>query len=408
MSNHILNLSVPLFLVLIALELYADKKRKTGFYRINDAYSSLVLGITSQTSKLLFLTSGVALGAQLAAPFVLLPFSTDVFWHWLVAFILYDFIYYWSHRFAHSINILWAGHVIHHQSEDFNLTTALRQPSTQVFNWIFSLPLLVLGVPLEMLVTCISLNLLYQFWIHTRHIHNAGFLEQFMVTPSHHRVHHGQNPIYIDRNHGGVLIIWDKLFGTFQKELTEQPVIYGVSRASNTFDPLKANVQFYYWLMQDALSTANWWDKVRIWFMPTGWRPPDMESRYPTPKHNLAKFTSYDPPVPRAIKAYALLQLVAALPMMGWLLLLHHNSPWPVIACIWSLSTLPLIMTGKLLDGLNPQWEWLRLLFSWLLLALFYSHLAIQDSQVLLAWLLFSTFLFAVTASLIKRREITS
>ncbi len=158
-----------------------------------------------------------------------------------MAFVVYDFCYYWLHRLGHERNILWAAHSVHHQSEEYNLSTALRQTSTGfLLSWIFYLPLAVLGVPLAVFITVAALNLLYQFWVHTRHIPKLGWYEGFFVTPSNHRAHHAQNPLYMDRNYGGVFILWDRLFGTFQQEDDAEPPVFGVTRPLASWNPLWA------------------------------------------------------------------------------------------------------------------------------------------------------------------------
>ncbi len=368
MGSDILLYAVPGFLLLILLEWWLDRRWQTGYYRLNDAFASLSLGIVSRTSQVLFFTTGLALAAGWLDGYQLNAFSMSNPWHWILAFVLFDLAYYWNHRVCHTYNIFWATHVVHHQSEEFNLTTALRQSSSKLFDWLFSVPLLLLGVPVEMLVMCLSLNLMYQFWVHTRHIGNLGWFEWLMVTPSHHRVHHGQNPQYIDKNHGGVFIIWDRLFGTFQEELDDVPVIYGVSRASNTFDPIKANVQFWGWLLKDAWRANRLVDKFVLWFRGTGWRPSDARLRDPETKPNLAHFTKYDPVVKRLVQIYAFGQLILAIPMMVFFLFSFANSAWPLQFLGFVFITAPLMTSGHLLEGKNKRREFWRLLGAFALL----------------------------------------
>lgn len=370
MSIEILKFAVPMFLVLILLELWMNWRTKAGVYRFNDAYGSLVLGIVSRTSQLLFYTTGLALIAPLVSGFTLFNFDNGNIWHWIIAFVAYDLTYYWFHRCSHTYNFLWAGHVVHHQSEEFNLSTALRQSSSGILGWVFSIPLLLLGVPIEMLATCNALNLLYQFWVHTQLIDKLGWMESIMVTPSHHRVHHGQNPIYIDKNHGGVFIIWDRLFGTFQQELKDQPVIYGVSRASKTFNPVLANLQFWGWLFQDAWRTNSWKDKLTIWFKPTGWRPADVIELYPVEKRKLATFQKFDPATDTKTKIYGFLQLLLAIPLMGYFLIHFNGLSMALVWMGFAVITLPLVTTGMMLEGKGRRAEMLRLVAMWPLAAL--------------------------------------
>ena len=288
-------LAVPFFFVLIAVELLADRWRGVRNYRLADAVNSLSAGVLSTTFGLLTKGVGLVTYAIAVDHMALFTLPAEAWWVWVLAFVAYDFCYYWLHRFGHERNILWAAHSVHHQSEDYNLSTALRQTSTGfLLSWIFYLPLAVLGVPLLVFVSVGALNLLYQFWVHTRHIPKLGWYEWFFVTPSNHRVHHAQNPLYIDRNYGGVFILWDRLFGTFQPEDDNEPVIFGVTTPLASWNPLWANVQFYAQLWSDARRAERWQDKLRIWFMPTGWRPDDVARRYPQAKQDLANFRKFE------------------------------------------------------------------------------------------------------------------
>jgi len=302
-------LAVPFFFVLIAVELLADRWRGQRNYRLADAINSLSTGVLSTTFGLLTKGVGLVTYAIAVEHLALFQLPAQAWWVWVLAFIAYDFCYYWLHRFGHERNILWAAHSVHHQSEDYNLSTALRQTSTGfLLSWIFYLPLAVLGVPLLVFVSVGALNLLYQFWVHTRHIPKLGWYEWIFVTPSNHRVHHAQNPLYLDRNYGGVFILWDRLFGTFQPEDDAEPVIFGVTTPLASWNPLWANLQFYAHLWQDACRAQRWQDKLRIWFMPTGWRPEDVARRYPQAGQDLANFRKFEVPLAWPQQLYVLLQ----------------------------------------------------------------------------------------------------
>ncbi|MFM7272621.1 MAG: sterol desaturase family protein, partial [Gammaproteobacteria bacterium] len=214
--------AVPFFLLAILVEYLYGRSRGHDTYRLNDSINSLSLGVLSTSTKLLGLNIGgvVFASASTLAPFALDPASP---WTWLAALLLYDFCYYWFHRISHERTLLWASHVAHHQSEEFNLTTALRQTSTGfLLGWVFYIPCFLAGIPASVFVTVASAHLIYQFWIHSRHIPKLGPLEWVLVTASNHRVHHAQNPAYVDRNYGGLLIVWDRLFGTFAEERAEE------------------------------------------------------------------------------------------------------------------------------------------------------------------------------------------
>ena len=306
--NYILY-AVPVFFLLICLELLVDRWRGADSYRLADTLNSLSAGVLSTTSGLL--TKGVGLLSYTFAwqQGALFELSADSLGVWLFAFVFYDLCYYWLHRLGHERNLLWAAHSVHHQSEDYNLSTALRQSSTGfLFGWIFYLPMALAGVPPLVFLTVAALNLLYQFWVHTRHVPKLGWFEWLFVTPSNHRAHHGQNAVYMDRNYGGVFILWDRLFGTYQEELDAHPVIFGVTTPLASWNPLWANLQFYVVLWRDAVRAERRWDKLRIWFMPTGWRPADVAAKYPQVKPDLSRFAKFEVPLPWARKCYVALQ----------------------------------------------------------------------------------------------------
>jgi len=306
--NYVLY-AVPVFFLLIGLELLADRWRGVRTYRSADAINSLSAGVLSTTCGLLTKTVGVLTYTLAWQHLGLLAPDPASPWTWVAAFVFYDFCYYWNHRLGHERNVLWAAHSVHHQSEEYNLSTALRQTSTGfIFGWIFYLPMALAGIPPLVFLTVAAMNLLYQFWVHTRHVPKLGPLEWVFITPSNHRVHHAQNPVYMDRNYGGVFILWDRLFGTFQEELDEEPVVFGVTTPLASWNPLWANLQFYAQLWQDAARARSWWDRLRIWFMRTGWRPADVAECYPLAKPDLARFRKYEVPLSPARTAYAALQ----------------------------------------------------------------------------------------------------
>jgi alkylglycerol monooxygenase len=313
--------AVPLFFLLIFIEILLEKIKGTNYYRINDSINSLTAGVLSRVTgivKQLFpLTVYVLVFEQLA-----LFQITSSWWMWVTAFVLYDFCYYWKHRFGHEMNILWAAHVVHHSSEEYNLTTALRQSSSSFFSWIFYLPMAVLGFDPITLITVGSLNLIYQFWVHTRHIPKLGWYEWVFVTPSNHRVHHAQNQVYIDRNYGGVFILWDRIFGSFQEELETEKPIYGIRKALKSWNPLWANVHVYIQLFKDCWHAKRWQDKLLIWFKRTGWRPADVEQNYPLSKVDLTQFRKFDIPLSSTNRLYSLLQY-SLIVFMGLLLIMN-------------------------------------------------------------------------------------
>ncbi len=377
--NYVLY-AIPFFFVLIGLELLVDRWRGVSTYRLADSINSLSAGVLSQVSGLLTKGLGLLTYGFAVQHLALFELSAQQTWVWVLAFVLYDFCYYWNHRLGHERNVLWAAHSVHHQSEDYNLSTALRQTSSGfLFGWFFYLPLAVLGVPLLVFLTVAALNLLYQFWVHTRHVPKLGWYEWAFVTPSNHRAHHAQNAIYMDRNYGGVFILWDRLFGTFQEELDEEPVIFGVTTPLASWNPLWANLQFYVQLWRDAARAASWWDKLRIWFMPTGWRPADVAAKYPLSKPELSQFVKFEVPLSAGQKVYAGVQFVLYLVGGTYLLAISESLSLGLLIASWAWVAFGLYSLGVWLE--NRPWarllEVLRLLSSVPLL------LALQQAALL-------------------------
>eukprot|EP01030_Chromulinospumella_sphaerica_P010846 gene10846-10649_t len=347
--------AVPFFFVLIAVELLADRWRGVSNYRLADAINSISTGVLSTTTGLLTKGVGLVTYAFALKHLALFELSSDSIWVWVFAFVLYDFCYYWLHRMGHERNILWAAHSVHHQSEDYNLSTALRQTSTGfLLSWIFYLPMAVIGVPLLVFVSVAALNLLYQFWVHTRHIPKLGWFEWFFVTPSNHRAHHAQNALYMDRNYGGVFIIWDRLFGSFQEEDENEPVIFGVTTPLASWNPLWANLQFYAQLWSDARRTESGWDKLRIWFMRTGWRPADVKAKYPLAKPDLSQFRKFEVPLDARQQIYIALQFAAYVGLGSYLMNVGEGMPTAALVLGWSVMALGLFTLGVALE--NRPW----------------------------------------------------
>jgi alkylglycerol monooxygenase len=359
--NYVLY-ALPVFLGLIALELLVDHLRGVRTYRLADTINSLSAGVLSTSFGLLTKVVGVLTYTFAWQHLALLELSSSALWVWLLAFLLYDFCYYWNHRLGHERNVLWAAHSVHHQSEEYNLTTALRQTSSGfLLSWVFYLPMAVLGVPPLVFLSVAAMNLLYQFWVHTRHIPKLGWLEWLLITPSNHRVHHAQNPLYMDRNYGGVFIVWDRLFGTFQEELDDEPVVFGVTTPLASWNPLWANAQFYMTLWRDAQRAGAWWDKLRIWFMPTGWRPADVAARYPQAKADLSQFVKFAVPLSLGQQLYAVFQFVCYL--IGGTLLLAQGAAMNIGQTLLAVSwiALGLFSIGLWLEN-RPRAKTLELL----------------------------------------------
>jgi alkylglycerol monooxygenase len=356
--------AIPFFALAIVIELVYGIATGRNTYRMNDAAGSLFMGTLSQARRFVTLGVGGSVYYLITAYFSLPLMDTSSWFTWVLAFVMYDFCYYWLHRISHERTILWAAHVAHHQSEDYNLTTALRQTSTGfLLGWIFYIPMYLLGIPAEVVVTVGSLNLIYQFWVHSEHIPKLGWYEWIFVTASNHRVHHGQNDVYLDRNYGGVFILWDRFFGTFQEELDEEPCIYGIRGPLHSFNPVKANLHIYIDMVKDCWHATRWQDKLKVWVARTGWQPTDVSKKYPRGKNNLDTFEKYDPPISKAVFWYALFQLLVVILALNGI----AGSAFSYAAGVaqWSLMVTTAVTAALWLQAYDVaailRWEALRL-----------------------------------------------
>jgi len=364
-------LSVPIFFILIAIELVYTFYKKLNYYRFNDSIANISQGIGQQITGL-FMKTALFFGYKYIFEHWRLFDLPKTIWIWIALFIAVDFFYYWFHRMSHQINALWAAHIVHHQSEEYNLTVALRQSWFQGwFSWVFYLPLAFVGFDPIMFLTLSAFNTLYQFWIHTRTIKNMGFLEHIINTPSHHRVHHGSNPKYIDKNHAGSLIIWDKMFGTFQKE--EEEVYYGITKPLASWNPVWANVHYWAELLQTAKQTNSFSDRVKVFLKPPGWFPASLGGFKPAAEIDVMNYKKYDATYSKIGVAYVFFQFVIALIAGSGLLFLYPKMQFSMVLvmAIFTLSTL--LSCGALLERKTwlPYFEITRLIVSVLFLYIF-------------------------------------
>uniref|UniRef100_A0A8C2BJF8 Alkylglycerol monooxygenase n=1 Tax=Cyprinus carpio TaxID=7962 RepID=A0A8C2BJF8_CYPCA len=264
--------ATPYFTGLILLEIVLGWLKTDGpCIKINDFITSLSAGMMSRLPQLMMRSLELSSYIYVWNNFRLLELPWDSAWTWWLAFFGVDMGYYWFHRFAHELNILWAAHQVHHSSEYYNLSTALRQSVTVQFSsWAFYLPL-ALAVPPSVFAVHIQLNLLYQFWIHTELVKDLGPLEWILNTPSHHRVHHGRNPYCIDKNYAGILIIWDRMFGTFAPESDQ--VVYGLTYPISTFEIWTVEFLYYPYLWQRFWEAEGISNKLSVIFKGPGWTP---------------------------------------------------------------------------------------------------------------------------------------
>lgn len=354
-------LSIPIFFLLIGIELAVERFSHRKLYRLPDSIANLSCGITSQLSGLFLKVLAIGIYEVIFSNFAL--FKLERNWiYWVALFFLVDFAYYWAHRMSHEINLFWGGHVVHHQSEEYNLSVALRQSSFQtVWTFAFNLPLALMGFETLDFALMSALNTLYQFWIHTETINKLGFLEYFLNTPSHHRVHHGRNPKYIDKNHAGTLIIWDKMFGTFQAE--EERPTYGITKPINSWNAVWANFSHYAEMGKDLRRINNWSDKVKYLFKKPGWLPASLGGYRAAPEVDRATYHKYDTPAPVSLNYYVLFQYILCL--IGTGLFLFKQADFQIAEKVFFTIIISIVVVNSGVLFENKQWvrwaEWVRI-----------------------------------------------
>ncbi|MBS0413012.1 MAG: sterol desaturase family protein [Proteobacteria bacterium] len=359
-GSQVIVLVTPAFFALMALEWAAGRWRGRPAFRLADALTSISLGMLSQTSAVF--TRVLRLGLYTLTWQTLALWRGDAFWHsavgWLLALLLYDFCYYWYHRLGHRVAVLWAAHAVHHHSQHYNLSTALRQTSSgALFGWLFYLPMALVGVPPLVFAVVGLVDLLYQFWVHTEQVGRLGWFDRWFCSPSNHRVHHAVNERYVDKNYGGILIVWDRLFGTFEDEDAREPCVYGTRGLLNSWDPLWANAQVYAGLARDSWHTQRWRDKLGVWLRPPGWRPQDVARRFPKPAFDIDQMPLFNPAMSPALRWFAGVQFVLLLVGVAAFLWqaegapLATNAVWfaALAACQWAL--------GAAMQGRIGMWE---------------------------------------------------
>ena len=309
---NMLLIAIPVFFVSALLEALYGNWIKDQKHNFMDTVSSLTSGITNLLYDLLGLGIIIVSYSFLYEYLMIFKIEETILLY-LIAFVCIDFASYCHHFLKHSINIFWNQHVIHHSSEEFNLACALRQSITNNLGIgiFFLIPAALFGVPPKVISILVPLHLFAQFWYHTRHIGKLGFLEYIIVTPSQHRVHHAINPQYIDKNLGAIFCVWDRIFGTFQEELDEVPCVFGTLKPVRTWNPVLINFQHLWGLMKDAWNTKKWNDKLKLWFMPTGWRPEDVLLKFPGKTiTNVFSQKKYSPEYDWRHKLMAVFQLI--------------------------------------------------------------------------------------------------
>lgn len=345
-------LSIPLYFLLIGLELLHQLVTKAKAYRTNDAITNISCGITSQVTNALWGVLSIGMYQYIYEYWAIAEIEVT-WWSNILLFVLVDFFYYWFHRSSHEVNFLWnTAHVVHHQSEDYNLSVALRQSSFGgIFSMFFYLPLAFMGFNTLSFLAVKGINLIYQFWIHTESIKKMPkWFEYLLNTPSHHRVHHGRDPKYIDRNHAGTLMVWDRLFGTFQKE--EEKPTYGVTKPTNTWNPVWANVLPLVDMAKQVSTTPGFTNKLKVLLYKPGWRPAELGGYQAAPEVNTHAYSKYNQrPIAKLIP-YIFFQFIGVLSFTSFFLFLQakfETGDKMLFAgyVLWSVIQLGLLMENR-------------------------------------------------------------
>ena len=395
----VLVIAMPLFLALILIE------KLYGYYKgedtapIMDSVSSISSGIINSLKDVLGLSVTLLSYEWMSENLAVFHQEINIP-SIIIAFFVIDFYGYWSHRLAHQINFLWNKHAIHHSSEEFNLSCALRQSISSFVN-LFTfllLPAALLGVPAKVIAITLPIHLFLQFWYHTKHIKKLGVLEKIIVTPSHHRVHHAINPEYMDKNHGQIFIFWDKLFGTFQEELDDVPAVFGITRPAQTWNPFRINFQHLWLLISDAWRAENWKDRFTIWFKPTGWRPENFEEKYPVTKiSNVYSFNKYGTQHSNILMYWSAIQMFVTLGLVSYLYLSIAQMELQNIFIYGTFIFISVYSYTELMDTNNYSlfWESVRFVFGIGIISYFGNWFNIDASipfgtQIVISYLVIS------------------
>ena len=349
-KSLVITFAIPVFFLLILIEYIYGKYVGKNTYRLNDTFTSISIGMISRYPTMLNLGFQSAVFIYISSNLNLNMLSNLNPVTWILAFLMYDLSYYWMHRMHHEIKFLWATHSVHHHGEDFNLSTALRQTSTGwLWKWVFYLPMVLIGIPGEVFVTVAGINLVYQFWVHTKHIGHLGFLEKIFITPMNHGIHHAKNKEYIDANYVGVFIIWDRMFGTYTAELPDVKPVYGTVSALKSWNPIWAKFQVFSTMLNDSIKTKKWSDKVKVWFSKTYWRPDDCIEEKDTKDFHV----KFNPVVTTDVQVFSFFQLIFTIAVSGSVLFFISEYTKTEIAIIGVFIISLTTLTSMLLQSHN-------------------------------------------------------
>ncbi len=349
MDAWLIALSLPVFFVLIGIDLVVTKMQGKDSYRFHDAITDLSCGVGSLVTGAGAKLIGLGAYALVYEHVRLHQVSTHSVWGWVAVVLGVDLCYYWFHRAGHRMNFIWAGHAVHHQSEDYNLAVALRQSwYIPLVSWVFDVPLALLGFPPVMYLTAKTFNTLYQFWIHTEAIGTLGPLEWVLNTPSHHRAHHGVNPEYIDKNYAGIFIIWDRLFGTFEPEKDE--VVYGTVKPVASWNPLWVNVANWVEMARLMRGARRLSDKLKLVFGPPEWRPEGLGGPVEVPAVDAREPAKFETEIPRQVDWYVAANFAGVIVGTAAFLLWESKLAWPQATAFGVLLLLAVTSLGGLFE----------------------------------------------------------
>ena len=399
-KSIIITFAIPAFFLLIIVEYFYGKYVGKNTYRLNDTVTSITIGMISRFPTMLNLGVQSVIFVYISTNLNLELLSVKNPFTWIIAFLLYDLSYYWMHRMHHEIKILWATHSVHHHGEDFNLATALRQTSTGwLWKWIFYMPMILLGVPVEVFIAVAGVNLVYQFWVHTEHIGHLGWMEKVFITPMNHGIHHAKNKEYIDANYGGVFIIWDRMFGTYTAQRPDLKPVYGTATPLNSWNPLWANFQVFSIMIKDTIKTKSWRDKVKVWFSQTYWRPEDcIEEKNPDDFYK-----KFNPEVSSDIKIFGFFQMLFTIAVSGSVLTFVSSHAYHEIAAFGIIIVLISSLTGYLMQAKVLAYRMIMFFAFFTILGIYYFEfisLDLLSTKLLLAQLYMNILAVITTYSM--------
>tara|TARA_B100000214_G_scaffold262948_1_gene194404 strand:- start:2276 stop:3529 length:1254 start_codon:yes stop_codon:yes gene_type:complete len=399
-KSIIITFAIPAFFLLIIVEYFYGKYIGKNTYRLNDTVTSITIGMISRFPTMLNLGVQSVIFVYISTNLNLELLSVKNPFTWIIAFLLYDLSYYWMHRMHHEIKILWATHSVHHHGEDFNLATALRQTSTGwLWKWVFYMPMILLGVPVEVFIAVAGVNLVYQFWVHTEHIGHLGWMEKVFITPMNHGIHHAKNKEYIDANYGGVFIIWDRMFGTYTAQRPDLKPVYGTATPLNSWNPLWANFQVFSIMIKDTIKTKSWRDKVKVWFSQTYWRPDDcIEEKNPDDFYK-----KFNPEVTSDIKIFGFFQMLFTIAVSGSVLTFVSSHAYHEIAAFGIIIVFISSLTGYLMQAKVLAYRMILFFAFFTILGIYYFEfisLDLLSTKLLLAQLYMNILAVIATYSM--------